>query len=59
MMQKKRILLSGLIEYTYHKVMGFKNAKNIWDKIENIYAGDSNFKEANLQIYREKFSNSE
>ena len=35
--------------------MGCKTAKNVWDKLENIYAGDSNFKEAKLQIYREKF----
>ena len=32
-----------------------KTAKNAWDKLENIYAGDSNVKEAKLQIYRAKF----
>jgi len=36
-------------------VLGSKTAKNVWDKLENIYAGDSNVKEAKLQIYREKF----
>ena len=39
----------------YHKVLGCKTAKNVWDKLENIYAGDSNVKEAKLQIYRAKF----
>ena len=35
--------------------MGFKTTKNVWDKLENIYAGESNVKEAKLQIYRAKF----
>ena len=51
----KIIIISGLIESTYHKVLGCKTAKNVWDKLENIYAGDSNVKEAKLQIYRAKF----
>ena len=51
----KNIIISGLIESAYHKVLGCKTAKNVWDKLENIYAGDSNVKEAKLQIYREKF----
>ena len=36
-------------------MLGCKTAKNVWDKLENIYAGDSNVKEAKLNIYREKF----
>ena len=51
----KNIIINGLIESAYHKMLCFKTAKTIWDKIENIYAGDSNVKEAKLQIYREKF----
>ena len=51
----KNIIISGLIESSYHKVLGCKTAKNVWDKLENIYAGDSNVKEEKLQIYREKF----
>ena len=53
--KEKNIIISGLIESAYHKVLGCKTAKNVWDNLENIYAGDSNFKEAKLQIYREKF----
>ena len=49
------IIINGLIEFDYHKVLGCKTAKNIWDKLENIYAGDPNVKEAKFQIYREKF----
>ena len=51
----KNIIISGLIEFAYHKVLGCKTTKNVWDKIENIYAAASNVKEAKLQIYREKF----
>ena len=53
--KSKNIIISGLIEFAYHKVLGCKTAKNVWDKLENIYAGDSNVKEAKLQIYRAKF----
>ena len=51
----KNIIINGLIESAYHKVLGCKTAKNVWDKLENIYAGDSNVKEAKLQIYKAKF----
>ena len=53
--KEKNIIISGLIEFAYDKVLGCKIAKNVWDKLENIYAGDSNVKEAKLQIYRAKF----
>ena len=53
--KENNIINSGLIESAYHKVLGCKTAKNVWDKLENIYEGDSNFKEVKLQIYREKF----
>ena len=46
----KNIIISGLIESAYHKVLGCKTTKNVWDKLENIYAGESNVKEAKLQI---------
>lgn len=53
--KSKNIIISGLIEYGYHKVLGCKTAKNVWDKLENIYAGDSNVKEVKLQIHGAKF----
>ena len=53
--KEKNIIISGLIESAYHKVLGCKTTKNVQYKLENIYAGDSNVKEAKLQIYREKF----
>ena len=51
----KNIIISGLIESAYYKVLGYKTTKNVWYKLENIYAGDSNVKEAKLQIYKAKF----
>ena len=36
-------------------MLGCKTAKNVWDKFENIYEGDSNVEEENIQIYRAKF----
>ena len=47
-------IINGLIEYVYLKVLSCKTSKEVWDKLEKIYAGDSNVKEAKLQIYREK-----
>ena len=47
----KNIIIIGLIESSYHKVLHCKTSKNVWDKLENIYVGDSNVKEAKLQIY--------
>jgi len=52
--KENNILINGLLEFSYHKVLVCKTAKNVWDKLENIYASDSNVKEAKLQIYREK-----
>jgi len=53
--KSKNIIISGLIESAYHKVFGCKTTKNVWDKLENIYASDSNVIEVKLQIYRAKF----
>ena len=51
----KDLIISGLIESVYLKVLSCKTTKEVWGKLENIYAGDSNVKEAKLQIYRAKF----
>ena len=51
----KDLIISGLIESVYLKVLSCKNAKEVWGKLENIYVGDSKVKEAKLQIFRAKF----
>ena len=40
----KNIIISGLIASSYHKALGCKTTKNVWDKLENIFVGDSNVK---------------
>jgi hypothetical protein len=47
--------LNGLGELTFTKVAHFKSAKDIWDKLQNIYEGDSKFKATKLQTYRGQF----
>jgi hypothetical protein len=48
-------LLNGLCEMVYTKVIHCNSAKEIWDKVQNIYEGDSKVKVAKLQTYRGQF----
>ena len=48
-------ILSGLIEPVFMKVMHCESAKEIWDKLKNIYEGDEKVKGAKLQTYRGQF----
>jgi hypothetical protein len=50
-------ILGGLTNPIFVKVMHCKSAKEIWDKLEVIYEGDSKVKEAKLQTYRAQFEN--
>jgi hypothetical protein len=48
-------LLNGLSETIFTKVSHCKSAKEIWDKLRNIYEGDTKVKEEKLQTYRGQF----
>jgi hypothetical protein len=48
-------LLNGLGETVFTKVAHCKSAKEIWDKLRNIYEGDSKVKATKLQTYRGQF----
>jgi hypothetical protein len=48
-------LLNGINDTVITKVAHSKSTKEIWDKLRNIYEGDSKVKEAKLQTYRGKF----
>jgi hypothetical protein len=48
-------LLNGLSEIVFTKVAHCKLAKCIWDKLRNIYEGDTKFKTTKLQTYRGQF----
>ena len=45
----------GLIGSEFVKVMHCTSAKEIWDKLKNVYEGDGKVKGAKLQTYRRKF----
>jgi hypothetical protein len=44
--------MNGLCESIYTKVIHCISTKNIWDKLQNIYEGDSKVKATKLQTYR-------
>ena len=48
-------LLNGVGEAIFTKVAHCKSTKEIWDKLQNIYEGDSKFKATKLQTYRGQF----
>jgi hypothetical protein len=48
-------LLNGLGELIFTKVAHCKSAKDIWDKLQNIYEGYSKVKATKHQIYRGQF----
>ena len=45
-------ILRGLIETVFVKVMHCETAKEICDKLKNIYEGDNKVKGAKIQTYR-------
>jgi hypothetical protein len=51
----KNAILNGLVDSVYVKVMHCDSAKEIWDKLQNVYEGDAKVKEAKLQTYRGQF----
>ena len=48
-------LLDAINESVFNKVMHCPSAKEMWDKIQTTYEGDSKVKEAKLQTYRGQF----
>jgi hypothetical protein len=48
----KNALLNGLSDTIFTKVSHYKSTKDIWDKLRNIYEGDTKFKETKLQTYK-------
>ena len=50
-------ILSSLAETVSAKVMHCETAKEIWDKLKNIYEGVDKVKGAKLQTYRGQFEN--
>ena len=44
--------LCGLIEFEFVKFMHYDTAKEIWDKLQNVYEGDDKAKKSKLQTHR-------
>ena len=55
--KEMNVILSGLTEIVFVKVMHCDTTKEVWDKLKNIYEGDDKVKEAKLQTYRGQFEN--
>jgi hypothetical protein len=49
------VILNGLVNSIYVKVMHCDFAKDVWDKLKNVYEGDAKVKGANLQTCRGQF----
>jgi hypothetical protein len=49
------VILSGLAEAEFVKVMHLGTAKAMWDKLINIYEGNEKVKYAKIQTYRMQF----
>jgi hypothetical protein len=49
------VILSGLVELEFVKVMHLGTAKEMWDKLISSYEGNEKVKDAKLQIYRVEF----
>ena len=48
-------LLGAINESVFKNLMNCPSAKEMWDKIQTTYEGDSKVKEAKLQTYRGQF----
>ena len=50
-------ILGGLTNSTFAKVMHCKTMKDIWDKLQLIYEGDTKVNQAKIQTHRGQFEN--
>lgn len=51
----KHAILCNLAESIFSKVMHYKSAKDIWDKLKNVYEGTENVKKSKQQTHRKVF----
>jgi hypothetical protein len=49
------VIWNGLDHLVYVKVMNCDSAKDIWDKLQNVYKGYAKFKGGKLQTYNGQF----
>jgi hypothetical protein len=51
----ENVILNGIDESIYFKVLHYESTKEIWDKLLNIYEGYSKVKGAKIQTYKGQF----
>ena len=49
------VILNGLTQSVFTKVMQCTFSKKVWDKLKIIYEGESKVKESKLQTYKGQF----
>jgi hypothetical protein len=55
--KSKHVIQGSLTPTIASKVMGCNTAKEVWDKLKNIYEGDPKVKQVKLQRHRAEFEN--
>ena len=55
--KSRHVIIEALAPTIARKVMGCGTAKEVWDKLKNIYEGDPKFKQVKLQWHRAEFEN--
>jgi hypothetical protein len=55
--KSRHVILAALAPTIASKVMGCNTAKEVWDKLKNIYEGDPKVKQVKLQRHRAEFEN--
>jgi hypothetical protein len=53
--EDKNVIMNGLVDSVYVKVMHCNSTKEIWEKLQNVYEGDAKVKVENIQTYRGQF----
>jgi hypothetical protein len=53
----KNAIENGLTQSIHTNIMHCESAKEMWDKLKNIYEGDEKVKEAKLQILEPSLNN--
>jgi hypothetical protein len=55
--KSRHVILASLTPTIASKLMGCSTAKEVWDKLKNIYEGDPKVKQVKIQRHRAKFEN--
>jgi hypothetical protein len=54
-LKAKNCILNSLVDSVYVNIMHCDSAKDVWDKLQNVYEGDAKVKGEKIQTYRGQF----